>query len=181
MYDLKRWWAEAKYVYENDPAAKSVWEVFFLYPGIKALRRHSRAHKLYKKGKYFRARRISEKTKQLTGIEIHPGAQIGKNVMIDHGSGVVIGETCIIGDNVQLYQGVSLAADDFDRNGRRHPKVGNGALIGADALIVGPYEIGENSKVGAGAVVMIDVPDNTTAVGVPARLVEKKSNKKKEV
>lgn len=172
MFNIKRWWEESKYVFENDSAAKSVLEVFLLYPGIKALRRHERAHKLYKKGKYFRARLISERTKKLTGVEIHPGATIGKNVMIDHGNGIVIGETSIIGDRVKMYHGVSLAADDFDIDGRRHPKVEDDVLIGAGAMIIGPYTIGKNAKIGAGAVVLMDVPENATAAGLPARIVK---------
>lgn len=173
MFSFRRWWEESKYVYNNDSAAKSVLEVFLLYPGIRALRRHERAHKLYLKGKYFRARIISEKTKKLTGIEIHPGATIGKNVMIDHGMGIVIGETAIVGDRVRMFQGVSLAADDYEKDGRRHPKVEDDVLIGAGSLIIGPHTIGKNAKIGAGAVVLRDVPANSTAVGIPARIIKK--------
>lgn len=174
MFNFRKWWEESKYVYENDNAAKSVLEVFLLYPGIRALRRHERAHRLYKKGKFFRARLISERTKKLTGIEIHPGAVIGKNVMIDHGSGIVIGETAIVGNRVKMFQGVSLAADDYEVNGRRHPIIGDDVLLGAGALILGPHTIGKNAKIGAGAVVLRDVPANATAVGIPARIIENK-------
>lgn len=176
MFDyFKRWWAEAKYIYENDKAAHSVLEVYLLYPGLRALRRHERAHKLYINKKYFRARLKSEITKFLTGIEIHPGAKIGKNVMIDHGHGIVIGETAIVGDRVKIFQGVSLAADDYEReDGRRHPKVGNDVLLGAGCLVIGPHTIGDFAKIGAGAVLMRDVPSGATAVGVPARIIENK-------
>lgn len=175
MKRIKRWWDEAKYIYENDFAAKSIWEVFLLYPGLKALRRHEKAHKLYKKGKFFRARLISERTKRLTGIEIHPGATIGKNVIIDHGDGVVIGETAIVGDRVRIFHGVSLAADDYYlEDGRRHPKIGNDVLLGAGSLIIGPFTIGNRAKIGAGAVVLQDVPEKATAVGVPARIIKHK-------
>lgn len=172
MSNFKKWWNYAKYLYNDDPAAKSIWEVFLLYPGVKALKAHEKSHKLYNKKKFFRARRISEKIKSKTGIEIHPGAKIGENVIIDHGDGIVIGETAIIGDNAHIYQGVSLAGNGNSVNGRRHPKIGKNVLIGAGAKIIGPLNIGDNAKIGAGAVVLQDVPENATAVGVPARIIK---------
>lgn len=172
MFNFKKWWEYAKYVKSKDPAAKSIWEVFFLYPGVKAIRRHERAHKLYKQGKYFRARRIAEKTSRLTGIEIHPGATLGENVVIDHGNGIVIGETAIVGDRVQIFHGVSLAADGDAHEGRRHPKIGNDVMLGAESMILGPLTIGDNAKIGAKALVLKDVPANKTAIGMPAKIKE---------
>lgn len=170
MFNFKKWWEYSKYVKSKDPAAKSVWEVFLLYPGVKAVRRHERAHKLYQKGKYFRARRIAEKTTRLTGIEIHPGAKLGENVVIDHGNGIVIGETAEVGDRVQIFHGVSLAADGKSHNGRRHPKIGNDVLLGAESMILGPLTVGDNAKIGAKALVLKDVPANKTAIGMPAKI-----------
>lgn len=173
MSRIKKWIEYAKYIKSKDPAAKSLWEVFFLYPGFKALVRHEKAHKLYNKGKYFRARRISEKTKKLTGIEIHPGAKIGEYVVIDHGDGIVIGETAIIGNYVQLYQGVSLAADGDTVGERRHPLIEDNVMLGAGSIVLGPLTVGKGAKIGAGAVVLKDIPAYTTAVGVPAKILDK--------
>lgn len=161
---------EIKVVKENDPAARSALEIFFLYSGFKAVRAYRRAHKQYLKGHFFRARWISERAKRRTGIEIHPGATIGKGLFIDHGTGVVIGETAIIGDNCVIYQGVTLGGTGKD-TGKRHPTLGNNVMVGAGAKILGPFRVGNNVKIAAGAVVLNEIPDNATAVGVPARVV----------
>ncbi len=161
---------EINVIKERDPAIKSDWEVF-LYPSFKAIRKYRRAHKLYKKGHYFIARWISQRTARKTGIEIHPGAQIGKGFFIDHGHGVVIGETAIIGDNVTLYQGVTLGGTGKEK-GKRHPTLEDNVMISAGAKILGSFTIGENSKVGAGSVVLEEVPPNSTVVGVPGRVVK---------
>ena len=158
-------------VMERDPAVRSRWEVYFCYPGFRAVRRHRRAHSAYKKGRYFIARWISARTKKLTGIDIHPGAQIGEGFFIDHGTGVVIGETAVIGDNVTLYQGVTLGGTGKDQ-GKRHPNIGNGVTIGAGAKVLGPITIGDHVKIGAGSIVLKDVPDQCTVVGNPGRIVK---------
>ncbi len=160
-------------IMQRDPAARSFWEVFFLYPGYKAVRAHRRAHKHYNKGHFFRARRISERCRRKTGIEIHPAAIIGKGLLIDHGTGVVIGETCEIGDYCVLYQGVTLGGTGKD-SGKRHPTLGNHVLVGAGASILGPFKVGDYAKVAAGSVVLAEVPPYGTAVGVPARVVKVK-------
>lgn len=155
---------------DRDPAAKSSLEIFLLYPGLKAIRMHRRAHKHYLLGHSFRARYISQKAARKTGIEIHPGATIGRRLVIDHGTGIVIGETAEIGDDVLIYQGVTLGGTGKDV-GKRHPTVGNGVMISAGSKVLGPITIGDNSRVAAGAVVLKDVPPNSTVVGVPARVV----------
>lgn len=157
-------------VFARDPAAKSRLEVLWCYPGVKALFWHRAAHRLYARGHTLFARVISSRVKRRTGIEIHPGAQIGRRVFIDHGAGVVIGETAEIGDDVTLYQGVTLGGTGKDK-GKRHPTVGAGAVIGAGAKVLGPIIIGENVKVGAGAIVLKNVPDGCTVVGNPGRVV----------
>lgn len=161
---------EISVVKENDPAARSSAEIYFLYNGFKAVRAYRRAHKLYLKGHYFLARWISQHAKFKTGIEIHPGATIGKGLFIDHGTGVVIGETAVIGDNCVLYQGVTLGGTGKDV-GKRHPTLGNNVMVGAGAKVLGPFRVGDNVKIAAGAVVLNEIPDNATAVGVPARVV----------
>jgi len=161
---------EIDFIKKRDPAARSDFEIFFLYKGFKALRMYRRAHKAYLKGQLFRARFISERCKFKTGIEIHPAAKIGKGFFIDHGTGVVIGETTEIGDNCIIYQGVTLGGTGKDV-GKRHPTLGNNVMIGAGAKVLGPINIGNNVKIAAGAVVLSDIPDNSTAVGVPARVV----------
>ena len=161
---------------ERDPAARSVLEILLLYPGLKAVRGHRKAKRLYDKGHYFRARRISQKIARKTGIEIHPAATIGKGFFIDHGTGVVIGETTEIGDNVTIYQGVTLGGTGKEI-GKRHPTIGDNVMIGSGAKVLGPIKIGNNSKVAAGAVVLNDVPSDSTAVGVPARIVKRKGVK----
>lgn len=160
-----------KVVKEKDPAIKGTLEVF-LYPSFWATIFHRVAHCCYGKKRYFMARFISQFSRLLTGIEIHPGAKIGKGFFIDHGMGVVIGETCEIGDNVLIYQGVTLGGTGKD-TGKRHPTVGDNVLIGAGTKVLGPVVIGSNSKVGAGSVVLNDVPPNSTVVGVPARCTKR--------
>ena len=160
-YDLNR-------VMENDPAARSRVEVFLLYPTIHALIAYRIAHLLYTKRLFFLARLISQVSRFFTGIEIHPGAKIGKGLVIDHGMGVVIGETAEIGENVLLYHGVTLGGTGKDK-GKRHPTLGDNVIIGAGAKVLGPIYIGSNSKIGANSVVLKDVPEGATAVGIPAK------------
>ncbi|MBO5458790.1 MAG: serine O-acetyltransferase [Lachnospira sp.] len=160
---------EIAVIKDRDPAIKSTMEVF-LYPSFHAILKYRKAHKLYLKKHYYRARRISQKTARKTGIEIHPGAQIGEGLFIDHGHGVVIGETAIIGDNVTLYQGVTLGGTGKE-SGKRHPTIGNNVMIGAGAKVLGSFTIGDNCKIGAGSVVLENVPPNSTVVGVPGRIV----------
>ncbi|MCQ2455085.1 MAG: serine O-acetyltransferase [Clostridia bacterium] len=163
-------------VKERDPAAKSSIEIFFLYPGVKAIRMHRRAHKHYLKGHFFRARLISQRAAKKTGIEIHPGATIGRRLVIDHGTGIVIGETAEIGDDCLLYQGVTLGGTGKDV-GKRHPTLGNNVMVSAGAKVLGPFKIGDNSRVAAGAVVLEEVPPNSTVVGVPAHVVRQNGKK----
>lgn len=159
-------------ILKHDPAARSKIEVFFLYPTIHAMIAHRIAHFLYNEQLFFLARFVSQTSRLFTGIEIHPGAKIGKGLFIDHGMGVVIGETAEVGDNVVMYHGVTLGGTGKEK-GKRHPIIGNNVLIGCGAKILGPVNIGDNSKVGANAVVLKDVPANATAVGIPARIIEK--------
>ncbi len=159
-------------VRERDPAAKSDTEVLLLYSGVHALIAHRVAHSLYKKEHYFTARAISQGAKLITGIEIHPGAKIGKGLMIDHGTGVVIGETAEIGDNCTIYQGVTLGGTGKDV-GKRHPTLGNNVMVGAGAKVLGPFYIGDNTKIAANAVVLEEIPENCTAVGIPAKIVRR--------
>ena len=163
-------------VKERDPAARSTAEIVMLYSGIHAVMAHRVAHKLYKNEKYFSARLISQTARFFTGIEIHPGATIGKGLFIDHGMGVVIGETAEIGDNCTIYQGVTLGGTGKD-TGKRHPTLGNNVLVGAGAKVLGPFKIGDNSNVAAGSVVLNEIPDNCTAVGSPARVVRQNGKK----
>lgn len=156
----------------RDPAVRSAWEVYFLYPSFKAIRAYRRAHWFHERGHYFIARWISQNARNRTGIEIHPGAKIGKGLFIDHGAGVVIGETTEIGDNCTLYQNVTLGGTGKDV-GKRHPTLGNNVMVGAGARVLGPFKIGDNSKIAANAVVLEEVPPNCTAVGVPARVVKR--------
>ncbi len=166
---------EVSVIQERDPAIKSPMEVL-LYPSFQVMLRYRIAHKLYLKKHYFLARWISQKAARKTGIEIHPGATIGKGLFIDHGSGVIIGETAIIGDNVTLYQGVTLGGTGKE-TGKRHPTLEDNVMVSAGAKILGSFTIGENSKIGAGSVVLKPVPPNCTVVGVPGRIV-KRDNKK---
>ncbi len=158
----------------RDPAARSALEVWLCYPGLRAVRAHRRAHRAYRKGRFLWARLISQWSRSRTGIEIHPGATIGKGLVIDHGDGVVIGETTVIGDNVTLYQGVTLGGTGKE-TGKRHPNIGHGVTIGAGAKVLGPITIGDHSKVGAGSIVIKDVPPGCTVVGNPGRIVKKQA------
>lgn len=160
---------EIALIRDKDPAIKSDMEVF-LYPSFKAILKYRIAHKLFLKKHFFLARLISQRTARKTGIEIHPGASIGKGLFIDHGHGVVIGETAVLGDNVMLYQGVTLGGNGKEQ-GKRHPTVGNNVMICAGAKIIGSFTIGDNSKIGAGSVVIEEVPPNSTVVGIPGRVV----------
>ena len=162
---------DIKAIKDRDPAAKSSLEIFLLYPGLKARRMHRRAQRHYLLGHSFRARFISQRAAKKTGIEIHPGATIGRRLVIDHGTGIVIGETAEIGDDVLIYQGVTLGGTGKDV-GKRHPTVGNNVMISAGAKVLGPINIGDNSRIAAGAVVLKDVPPNCTVVGIPARVVK---------
>lgn len=162
---------EIRIIRERDPAIHSSMEVF-LYPSFKVMMHYRIAHRLYLKGHYFWARYISQRGVRKTGIEIHPGAQIGKGFFIDHGNGVIIGETTVIGDNVTLYQGVTLGGTGKE-HGKRHPTIGNNVMISAGAKILGSFTIGDNSKIGAGSVVLSEVPPNSTVVGVPGRVVKR--------
>lgn len=162
---------EIAIVRERDPAIKSSMEVL-LYPSFKAMIYYRIAHRLYLKKHYFWARWISQKSVRRTGIEIHPGATIGKGLFIDHGAGVVIGETAILGDNVTLFQGVTLGGNGKEK-GKRHPTLGDNVMVSAGAKILGSFTIGENSKIGAGSVVLQEVPPNATVVGVPGRIVKR--------
>lgn len=168
---FKRLIEDVNAVRERDPAAKSFWEVFFLYPGVKAIRMHRRANFYYRHNLMFLARLVSQRAVRKTGIEIHPGATIGRRLVIDHGTGVVIGETTEIGDDVLIYQGVTLGGTGKD-TGKRHPTIGNNVMISAGAKVLGPFKIGDNSRVAAGAIVLTEVPPNSTVVGVPARVVK---------
>ena len=154
----------------RDPAARSKLEVFLLYPGVHALLWHRAAHWLYLHHRYFLARWISQHARNKTGIEIHPGATIGRRLVIDHGMGIVIGETAEIGDDCLLYQGVTLGGTGKDQ-GKRHPTLGDNVMVGSGARILGPFKVGDNARIAAGAVVLREVPPGSTAVGVPARIV----------
>ena len=164
---------EAENILRKDPAAKSLLEVILCYPSIKVGLYHRLAHKLYKKDKTILSRIISQRARRITGIEIHPGAKIGDNFFIDHGMGVVIGETTEIGNNVLIYHGVTLGGTGLDKGVKRHPTIEDDVTIGAGAKILGPITIGRGSKIGANSVVLKDVPAYSTAVGLPARVVNK--------
>ena len=155
----------------RDPAARTSLEVLLLYPGVKAVRSHRKAHWCYEHGYKFLARLISQASRRRTGIEIHPGAKIGKRLVIDHGMGIVIGETAEIGDDCLIYHGVTLGGTGKDV-GKRHPTIGNNVLIGTGAKVLGPFKVGDNSRIAANSVVLSEIPDNSTAVGVPARVVK---------
>ncbi|MBQ2729737.1 MAG: serine O-acetyltransferase [Clostridia bacterium] len=161
---------------ERDPAVKSRAEAALLYSGFHAIMAYRLAHKLYEKEHYTPARFVSQSARFLTGIEIHPGATIGKGLFIDHGSGVVIGETTIIGDNCTLYQGVTLGGTGKD-TGKRHPTLGDNVMVGAGAKVLGNFTVGNGAKIAAGAVVLGPVPENSTAVGIPAHVVRKEGKK----
>lgn len=158
-------------VMERDPAARNKLEVIFLYAGFKAVRSHRKANWFFRHNLKFIARWISQRSRHKTGVEIHPGATIGKGLFIDHGMGVVIGETTVIGDNCTIYQNVTLGGTGKD-TGKRHPTLGNNVLVGSGAKVLGPFTVGDNARIAAGAVVLSEVPANATAVGVPARVVK---------
>ncbi len=160
-------------VFAKDPAAKTVWEVIFCYPGLHALWLHRLAHSLWKHKLLFLGRLISHLNRWLTGIEIHPGARIGRRVFIDHGMGVVIGETAEIGDDVLMYQGVVLGGTSLEKT-KRHPTIGNNVVIGAGTTILGPITVGDNARIGAGSVVVRPVPAGATVVGVPAHVASRR-------
>lgn len=166
---------EFQVIQERDPAIKTPLEVL-LYPSFRVMIQYRKAHKLYQNGHYFLARWISQRAARKTGIEIHPGAQIGKGLFIDHGNGVIIGETAIIGDNVTLYQGVTLGGTGKE-TGKRHPTLRDNVMVSAGAKVIGSFTIGENSKIGAGSVVLEEVPPNCTVVGVPGRVVKRENRK----
>lgn len=166
MYDLDN-------IMNNDPAARSRIDLI-LYPSVHALIAYRISNKLYRKKHFFMARLVSQLSRGFTGIEIHPGATIGKGLFIDHGMGVVIGETAVVGDHVLMYHGATLGATGKDNSGKRHPTVGNNVIIGSGVKVLGNVTIGDNSKIGSNAVVLKDIPANSTAVGIPAKVVEKK-------
>ncbi len=168
---IKRIKEEIAIIKERDPAIHSSMEVF-LYPSFKVMLHYRLAHKLYENNHYFLARWISQRGVRKTGIEIHPGAKIGKGFFIDHGNGVIIGETAIVGDNVTLFQGVTLGGTGKEQ-GKRHPTIGNNVMISAGAKVLGSFRVGDNSKIGAGSVVLEEVPENSTVVGVPGRVVRR--------
>lgn len=158
-------------VFENDPAARSLFEVIFTYSGLHAIWAHRVAHALYKRRWYTLARVISQVSRFMTGIEIHPGAKIGKRLFIDHGMGVVIGETCEIGDDVVIYQGVTLGGTGKEK-GKRHPTIGNNVVIASGAKVLGSFTVGDQCNIGANSVVLKEVPSNSTVVGIPGRIVK---------
>ncbi len=162
-YDLKS-------IKERDPAARNCAEIFLLYSGFHAVLYYRVAHFFYKHKMKFIARWVSQTGRFFTGVEIHPGATIGRGLLIDHGMGVVIGETAVVGDNCTIYQGVTLGGTGKD-TGKRHPTIGNNVMIGSGAKVLGPFSVGDNAKIAAGAVVLDTVPENATAVGVPARMI----------
>ncbi len=167
-------------VFRNDPAARSIPEVLLCYPGLHAILFHRMAHWLYNKRLFLAARILSNISRFMTGIEIHPGARIGRRFFIDHGMGVVIGETAEVGDDVVIFHGVTLGGTGKDK-GKRHPTVGNNVMIGAGTKILGPITIGSNVKIGAGSVVLASLPDNCTAVGCPAKVVRRNYSRENNV
>lgn len=170
---FKRVRRDIQAVLDRDPAARNGWEVVLCYPGFHAVILHRLAHWLQNKKLKFLARVVSQINRFITGIEIHPAVVVGEGLFIDHGMGVVIGETTIIGDNVTIYQGATLGGTGKDV-GKRHPTIGDNVVISTGAKVLGPFKVGDNSKIGANAVVLKEVPPNSTAVGVPARIVRKK-------
>lgn len=173
---FKRLREDVQAVRDRDPAARHAIEILLLYPGVLAVRRHRRANWFWRHNMPFFARAISQRVVRKTGIEIHPGATLGRRLFIDHGCGVVIGETCEIGDDVTIYQGVTLGGTGKDI-GKRHPTIGHGVLIGAGAKVLGPFKVGDNSKIAAGAIVMREVPPNSTAAGGLAHVVKQDGNR----
>lgn len=164
---------------ERDPAARSTFEILMTYPSLRAIHSYRRANWFYRHGMFTVARIISQRSRKKTGIEIHPGATIGKGLFIDHGMGVVIGETAVVGDNCLIYQGATLGGTGKDK-GKRHPTLGDNVLVGAGAKVLGPFKVGNNVKIAANAVVLNAIPDNCTAVGVPAHVVKRNGEKVRE-
>lgn len=167
MFDMMK--ADLKAAMDGDPAARNMLEVFLLYSGYKAVRKYRRAHWFYQHNMKFIARFLSQRARHKTGVEIHPGATIGKGLFIDHGMGVVIGETTVIGDYCLIYQNVTLGGTGKE-HGKRHPTLGNHVLVGSGAKVLGPFKVGDNARIAAGAVVLNEIPANCTAVGVPAHI-----------
>lgn len=176
---FRHWKSDIQAVLDRDPAARSALEVVLCYPSFRAVRRHRRAHWLWTHNLKLLARIVSQRTRKITGIEIHPGATIGEGLFIDHGHGVVIGETAELGSNVTLYQGVTLGGTGKDV-GKRHPTIGNNVVIGSGAKVLGPFKVGDGSKIGASAVVLKEVPPHCTVVGNPGRVV-RQNNMKVEI
>lgn len=170
MSIFKSLYEDAKNIAEKDPACRSIVEAIILYPGFHAIVCHRIAHFCYRKKLFFTARLISQVARHITGIEIHPGAQIGRKLFIDHGMGIVIGETTTIGDNCTIYHNSTLGGTGKDKN-KRHPDLGDNVMVGAGAKVLGPIKIGNNVKIGANSVVLKDVPNNTTVVGIPGKLL----------
>lgn len=168
---FKELYEDAKNIQKRDPACRNIFEAIILYPGFHAILFHKLAHFLYKRKLFFLARLISQIARHLTGIEIHPGAKIGKRLFIDHGMGIVIGETTTIGNDCTIYHNSTLGGTGKDKY-KRHPDLGNNVMVGSGVKVLGPIKIGNNVKIGANAVVLKDIPDNTTVVGVPGRIVK---------
>lgn len=177
---IDRMMEDMKSAMKNDPAAKSMLEIVFCYPGVHAIWFHRIAHSLYSRKIYFVARIVSHASRFITGIEIHPGAKIGRRVFIDHGMGVVIGETSEIGEDSLIYKGVVLGGTSLEK-GKRHPTLGKNVIVGSNACILGPVKIGDGARIGSGSVVIKDVPAGATVVGVPGKIVEKKVAEKLEL
>ena len=178
MFDHLR--EDISVTFDRDPAARNSWEVLTTYPGVHALIVHRLSHRLWGLGLRWLARFISHMGRWFTGIEIHPGANVGRRVFIDHGMGVVIGETAVIGDDCTLYHGVTLGGTSWNK-GKRHPTLERGVVIGAGAKVLGPITIGENAKIGSNAVVVKDVPAGATAVGIPARILDREKEKQRDI
>ena len=168
-------------ILERDPAARSVWDVVFSYPGFHALVLHRIAHALWVRGWFWLARWISHWARFFTGIEIHPGAKIGERVFIDHGMGVVIGETAVVGDGCTIYHGVTLGGTSLYKGAKRHPTLGRDVVVAAGAKVLGGFEVGEGAKIGSNAVVIKPVPAGATAVGIPARIIPSKEGQSADV
>ena len=177
MGALKLLYEDVKNIYKKDPACRNVFEVIFLYSGFHAILFHRIAFFLYKRKVFFLARMVSQISRHITGIEIHPGAKIGKRLFIDHGMGVVIGETAIIGDDCTIYHNATLGGTGKDKN-KRHPRIGNNVMIGTGAKVLGPIKIGNNVKIGAGSVVLNNIPDNVTVVGIPGKIIYKDNSER---
>lgn len=169
---LKFWWEEAKWAYQQDPSCKSTIQAFLLFPGMKARRYHTIAHWLYHRKYFFLSRFVSERARSKTGIDIHAGAKLGKHFFIDHGTGVVIGETAVVGDRVTIFHGVTLGGTGKNKEVKRHPTIQDDVIIGAGATILGDIVVHQGAKIGAGAVVLKSVPANATAVGIPAMIYQ---------